>query len=106
MAGNYIHDDVKEIITNADASQELLGWTDEQREVLNHLLQLAWNRGYKASTEQARHTPTPKEVEREAWRQELAQLNRKSLRCGLSVQEFDRQVELMKLLGRLIQTQS
>lgn len=50
MAG-YIHDDVKEIMKDASTNPKVStqGWTEEQLQALNVMLQYAWNRGYKSA---------------------------------------------------------
>ena len=52
MAG-YIHDDVQEIMSDANSNQDpnvsTKGWTKEQLKALDVMLQYSWNRGYKSA---------------------------------------------------------
>jgi len=53
MAG-YIHDDVREIMENAadpenKTGPSTVGFTPEQLEAVNIMLQYSWNRGYKSA---------------------------------------------------------
>jgi hypothetical protein len=53
MAG-YIHDDVREIMEDAadpnnTNAPSTVGFTPEQLEAVNIMLQYSWNRGYKSA---------------------------------------------------------
>lgn len=59
MAG-YIHDDVQDIMEHASRQPKnipskkslpsTVGWTEEQLQALDEMLQYSWNRGYKSAT--------------------------------------------------------
>ena len=55
MSSVDIHQDVQEIISDAESSTSartsIASWTPEQKAVLERLLEYAWNRGYKGCLE-------------------------------------------------------